>query len=75
MENELTFVAPEGVYSVTEDHRPIPAAHDALALNNIHSFTRVYVKDQLEPSQTSFSSTNHHHPLVGQLRFSYGEQS
>jgi hypothetical protein len=29
MENELTFVAPEGVYSVTEDHRPIPAAHNA----------------------------------------------
>jgi catabolite repression protein CreC len=24
MENELTFVAPEGVYSVTEDHKPIP---------------------------------------------------
>jgi hypothetical protein len=28
MENELTFVAPEGVYSVTEDHRPIPVAHN-----------------------------------------------
>ena len=29
MENDLTFVAPEGVYSVTEDHRPIPVAHNA----------------------------------------------
>ncbi|KAH8116994.1 WD40 repeat-like protein [Phellopilus nigrolimitatus] len=24
MENELTFVAPEGVYSVTEEHKPTP---------------------------------------------------
>src|SRR5216683_5268829 len=53
MENELTFVAPEGVYSVTGDYRPIPAAHDALALNTIHSFSRVYVKGQPEPSQMS----------------------
>ena len=53
MENELTFVAPEGVYSVTEGYRPIPAAHDVLALNTIHSFTRVYVKDRPEPSQMS----------------------
>ncbi|KAH9958312.1 WD40 repeat-like protein [Russula dissimulans] len=29
MENELTFVAPEGVYSVTEDHKTIPVAHNA----------------------------------------------
>jgi len=29
MENDLTFVAPEGVYSITEDHRPIPVAHNA----------------------------------------------
>lgn len=28
MENELTFVAPEGVYSITEDHKPIPAIHN-----------------------------------------------
>lgn len=31
MENELTFVAPEGVYSVTEDHRALPVAHNAPA--------------------------------------------
>jgi catabolite repression protein CreC len=29
MENELTFVAPEGVYSVTENHKPIPVIHNA----------------------------------------------
>lgn len=29
MESELTFVAPEGVYSITEDHKPIPVAHTA----------------------------------------------
>jgi hypothetical protein len=29
MESELTFVAPEGVYSLTEDHKPIPVAHTA----------------------------------------------
>ncbi len=29
MESEHTFVAPEGVYSLTEDHKPIPAAHTA----------------------------------------------
>ncbi|KAI0263363.1 WD40-repeat-containing domain protein [Gloeopeniophorella convolvens] len=29
MESELTFVAPEGVYSVTEDHKPIPVTHNA----------------------------------------------
>lgn len=29
MENELTFIAPEGVYSVTEDHKPIPLLHTA----------------------------------------------
>ena len=27
MESELTFVAPEGVYSLTEDHKSIPIAH------------------------------------------------
>ena len=31
IENELTSVAPEGVYSVTEDHRAIPVAHNAPA--------------------------------------------
>jgi hypothetical protein len=31
MENEHTFVAPEGVYSVTEDHRSLPVAHNAPA--------------------------------------------
>ncbi|KAI9443670.1 hypothetical protein BJY52DRAFT_1194594 [Lactarius psammicola] len=31
MENELTFVAPEGVYSVTEDHKPIPITHNVPA--------------------------------------------
>jgi len=31
MENELTFVAPEGVYSVTEDHKSIPVSHNAPA--------------------------------------------
>ncbi|KAI9446155.1 WD40 repeat-like protein [Lactarius indigo] len=31
MENELTFVAPEGVYSVTEDHKPLPITHNAPA--------------------------------------------
>ncbi|KAH9071199.1 WD40 repeat-like protein [Lactarius deliciosus] len=31
MENELTFVAPEGVYSVTEDHKPLPVTHNAPA--------------------------------------------
>ncbi|THH17520.1 hypothetical protein EW146_g3308 [Bondarzewia mesenterica] len=29
MDNESTFVAPEGVYSVTEDHKPIPITHNA----------------------------------------------
>ena len=29
MESELTFVAPEGVYSLTEDHKSIPVAHTA----------------------------------------------
>jgi hypothetical protein len=29
MESELTFVAPEGVYSITEDIKPIPVAHSA----------------------------------------------
>jgi catabolite repression protein CreC len=29
MENELTFVAPEGVYSVTEDHKPTAFVHNA----------------------------------------------
>ena len=29
LENDLTFVTPEGVYYVTEDHRPIPVAHNA----------------------------------------------
>ena len=28
LENDLTFVASEGVYYVTEDHRPIPVAHN-----------------------------------------------
>ena len=31
MENDLTFVAPEGVYSVTEDHKPIPITHNVPA--------------------------------------------
>lgn len=29
MENESTFVAPEGVYSLTEDHKPVPVTHNA----------------------------------------------
>ncbi|KAI0320754.1 WD40 repeat-like protein [Amylostereum chailletii] len=29
MENDSTFVAPEGVYSVTEEHKPIPVTHTA----------------------------------------------
>jgi len=29
LENDLTFVVPDGVYYVTEDHRPIPVAHNA----------------------------------------------
>jgi hypothetical protein len=29
MENEHTFVAPEGVYSLTEDHKPGPVPHTA----------------------------------------------
>jgi hypothetical protein len=29
MESEHTFVAPEGVYSLTEDHKPIPIPHTA----------------------------------------------
>ena len=29
MENDSTFVAPEGVYSVTEDHKPLPVANNA----------------------------------------------
>ena len=29
MESELTFVAREGVYSLTEDHKSIPVAHTA----------------------------------------------
>src|SRR6266404_1388169 len=31
IENELTFVAPEGVYSVTENHKPIPITHNVPA--------------------------------------------
>lgn len=31
MENDLTFVAPEGVYSVTEDHKPVPITHNVPA--------------------------------------------
>ncbi|KAI0064535.1 WD40 repeat-like protein [Artomyces pyxidatus] len=29
LDHESTFVAPEGVYSVTEDHKPIPVTHNA----------------------------------------------
>lgn len=37
MENESTFVAPEGVYSVTEEHKPsLLGVHTANALPHLH---------------------------------------
>ncbi|THH29578.1 hypothetical protein EUX98_g4601 [Antrodiella citrinella] len=47
MENESTFVAPEGVYSVTEEHKPsLLGVHSATALPHLHPtrLTSVVVK-------------------------------
>ncbi|CAL1705562.1 unnamed protein product [Somion occarium] len=47
MENDCTFVAPEGVYSVTEEHKPsVLGLHAANATPNVHltRLTTVVVK-------------------------------
>lgn len=41
MENESTFVAPEGVYSVTEEHKPNPLAQHTIAAAPILYPTRI----------------------------------
>ena len=41
MENESTFVAPEGVYSVTEEHKPTPLAQHTIAAAPILYPTKV----------------------------------
>lgn len=41
MENESTFVAPEGVYSVTEEHKPTPLAQHTIAAAPILYPTRI----------------------------------
>lgn len=41
MENESTFVAPEGVYSVTEEHKPNPLAQHTIAAAPILYPTKV----------------------------------
>ena len=43
MENESTFVAPEGVYSVTEEHKPAPLAQHTVAAAPILYPTKVSV--------------------------------
>ncbi|KAH9945801.1 WD40 repeat-like protein [Epithele typhae] len=41
MENDMTFVAPEGVYSVTEEHKPSPVAQHTIAAAPILYPTKV----------------------------------
>ncbi|KAI8989784.1 WD40 repeat-like protein [Trametes punicea] len=41
MENESTFVAPEGVYSVTEEHKPTPLAQHTIAAAPILYSTKI----------------------------------
>ncbi|KAI0748483.1 WD40 repeat-like protein [Daedaleopsis nitida] len=41
MENESTFVAPEGVYSVTEEHKPTPLTQHTIAAAPVLYPTRV----------------------------------
>ena len=41
MENESTFVAPEGVYSITEEHKPVPLAQHTISAAPILYPTKV----------------------------------
>ncbi|KAH8099529.1 WD40-repeat-containing domain protein [Cristinia sonorae] len=59
MENDSTFVAPEGVYSVTEEHKPaLLGVHTANALPHLHPtrLTSVVIKfPAIKPGNQGFA--------------------
>lgn len=65
MENESTFVAPEGVYSVTEEHKPNPLAQHTIAAAPILYPTKVSTVSVRYPASKSTNSPGLAHLLGG----------
>ena len=57
METELTFVAPEGVYSITEEHKPAPLAQHTLSAAPILYPTKVSTVSVRFPATKSSNNT------------------
>ncbi|EJF66173.1 WD40 repeat-like protein [Dichomitus squalens LYAD-421 SS1] len=74
MENDSTFVAPEGVYSITEEHKPSPLAQHTIAAAPILYPTKVSTVSVRFPATKSSNAAAGLSQLLGGNREKEGKK-